>query len=104
MIAEEVFEKAFSDDMIITRRDYYAEVTAWLENYVNKQLDEPSFKAFGKELTEKIQLIENAHKERTDRELGIRALNNRLESNNLPYVINQDKDTAVYTLETIERA
>lgn len=94
-IAKELFDKDFTPDMIVSYRDYRAETIEWLDSFLNKTLSKEELNTFGTKLTDKIQLFNRDFKDRTDRQLGLRAINNRLQSNNLPYEVKQDNDSYI---------
>lgn len=94
-IAKELFNKEFTPEMIVSYHDYRAETIEWLDSFLNKTLSKEELNTFGTKLTDKIQLFNRDFKDRTDRQLGLRAINNRLQSNNLPYEVKQDNDSYI---------
>lgn len=99
MIAKELFNKEFSEDMIVPARDYRGETIEWIDSYLDKTLTKEEFDKFGAELTDRIQSFNRQSKERKDRNLGCQAINNRLKNNNLPYEVRRDNNRYIIVKE-----
>ncbi|MDY5626366.1 MAG: DEAD/DEAH box helicase family protein [Clostridia bacterium] len=80
-----LFNKRFKQDMIVKPHDYKQDTITWLNSLTEKESID--LKSFGSELIGQIAKFNHETRERSDRILHMKALNNRLTSNGLPFEI-----------------
>ena len=82
-----LFNKTFKYDMIVEPHDYKQDTIEWLDSLVGQEI---SLNDFAEDLKMNICKFNPKARERSDRTLGINALNNRLKLNELPFKLVSD--------------
>lgn len=90
-----LFCKKFSHEMIIKPHDYKQDTIQWLESLAGQEID---LEDFEDRLKSYIKKFNPKSRERSDRKLGLNALNRRLSSNDLPFELVK-KEGAVFLEE-----